>query len=488
MKRNAFLRHFIVLLGGTAASQVILIAITPVLTWLYTPADFGFLGALTGVLSVLTILSSFRYAQVLTIVNSEAERHNILVLCNAITVFNVALSAVLIGLFGELTLSRFDLSVDPIILWLVPLGFLFVGLQNTYRLLHIGRRNFRVVAASQVAKTMATVVLQLALFMFGAIGISIGYVLGFGFAVLVMLVPAIREVARSSEISLADMRSVAYRYRDFPIYSSWAGLINNFSQYLPHFLFPFYFGAAGTGFFLLANRMTFAPVSLVVTTTADVLTPYAAAAKREGRLDVLVLAAIKNLSVLVSIPAVLIAVIAPLFFPILFGEEWALSGELTTYLAIAVFFNAVGNPISRIIPILERQGVGLGFNVVMFVTRGVAIVAGGAQDSVVLATLYFSIVSASVWCGYILLIGHLSGVSWVKALALIIRSVLFPVAAFLPYWLADFFNAGDSLSYAFIGLGCFAVAVYGVFAARHGFSVTIENSKLTNLETGDRIE
>lgn len=488
MKKNAFLRHFIVLLGGTAASQVILIAITPILTRIYTPEDFGVLATLTGVLSVLGILSSFRYAQALTIVNSEAERHNVLLLCNTITVFNVVFSAVLTGLFGEQILSWFKLSADPLILWLVPLGFLFVGLQNTYRLLHIGRRNFRVVAVSQVAKTMATVVLQLALFTFGAVGISIGYVLGFGFAVLVLVVPAIRELAQSSEASLTGMRAAAYRYRDFPIYSSWAGLINNFSQYLPHFLFPFYFGMAGTGLFLLAQRMTFAPVSTIVKTTADVLTPYAATAKREGRLDVLVLAAIKKLSVLVSIPAVLIAVISPFVFAILFGEEWALSGELTTYLAVAVFFNAVGNPISRIIPILERQAIGLGFNVVMFVARGGAIVAGGAQDSVVLATLYYSVASAIVWCGYILLIAHLSGIAWVKALVLMIRSVLFSLAVFLPYWLADFLNAGDNLRYALLGLGCFTVVIYGVFMVRRDIVGASENRNLPIAETDDRTE
>jgi O-antigen/teichoic acid export membrane protein len=469
MKGQPFTRHFLVLLSGTATSQLILVAITPILTRLYSPDSFGLIAILTGILSVLTVLSSLRYAQALAIVNSDLERNNILLLCNGITIINFALSVILIRMFGQSILDWFDISVDPVIMWLVPIGFLFAGAQNTYRLLHIGRRNFQIIAISQITKTMVTVILQLSLFTFGEVGISIGYILGFGFAALVMLVPVLRVAVLSPEWSLVGILKAAYRYKDFPIYSSWAGLINNINQYLPYFIFPFYFGVVGTGLFLLAHRMTFAPVSMLIKTTADVLMPYAAEAHHEGRLDALVLRTIATLTAIASIPCVLIAVVSPYIFPMLFGSEWALSGELAKYIAIAVFFNTIGNPISRLIPILERQGVGLGFNIIMFIVRSVAIFMGAMQNSIVLATLYFSVSSAIVWCGYILIIAHLSGASWIRAIMLMIRFILFPVVAFVPYWFAVFFSNGDQLTYAFMGFGFIVVTAYGLYATRQGF-------------------
>lgn len=467
MTEKSFLRNLFVLLGGTAASQAILVAVTPILTRMYTPADFGVLATLTGVLSVLCILSSFRYAQVLTIVNSETERHNILVLCNVITVFNVALSAVLIGLFGEQTLGRFDLSVDPMILWLVPLGFLFVGLQNTYRLLHIGRRNFRVVAASQVAKTMATVVLQLSLFTFGAIGISIGYVLGFGFAVLVMVVPAIREIARSSEASLTGMCAAAYRYRDFPIYSSWAGLLNNFSQYLPHFLFPFYFGVAGTGLFLLAQRMTFAPVSILVKTTADVLTPYAAEAHREGRLGALVLRAVGSLSAIASIPCVLIVIVSPWLFPFLFGAEWASAGVLAQMLSLTVYFNIIGNPLTRLFGVMEQQRLGLMFNIVLFLARVPAIMAGGIMDNISAAVLLYSVASAIVWGGLVLYFGRLLEIGTLTLLKALFLPCALPILGFVPYFVISYLGLGQEWVLGSLAVGFVVILVDAGMKLRH---------------------
>ncbi len=59
LQEEKFIRSAVLLMTGTAAGQAIVILLSPVLTRLYSPSDFGILAVYTSLLH----LSSSRFAQ-----------------------------------------------------------------------------------------------------------------------------------------------------------------------------------------------------------------------------------------------------------------------------------------------------------------------------------------------------------------------------------------------------------------------------------------
>ncbi|MDT2285392.1 hypothetical protein P7H17_03750 [Paenibacillus larvae] len=58
MLNRPFVKQVSVLAGGTAFSQLLLVAASPVLTRLYTPEQFGVLSVYVALLSIFTVIGS----------------------------------------------------------------------------------------------------------------------------------------------------------------------------------------------------------------------------------------------------------------------------------------------------------------------------------------------------------------------------------------------------------------------------------------------
>ena len=59
--KSEFVKSSITIMTGTAIAQAVPIAISPILTKIYTPEDFGLLAIFVSILSILSVVSSFRY-------------------------------------------------------------------------------------------------------------------------------------------------------------------------------------------------------------------------------------------------------------------------------------------------------------------------------------------------------------------------------------------------------------------------------------------
>lgn len=462
MNLTPFLRSVIITAGGVSASQILIVIATPFLTQLYSPEDFGMLAILTGVASTLAVLSSFRYAQALPIAQSDLERTHILILCNSITVVMAFIIVIVLLIYQSALGVRVGESGFGNVIWLIPIAFVTVGLQNSYRLLYFSRKSFPMVAFSQIFKTITTIGIQFSLFSLGGLGLAVGFVAGFGVSALVLIIPVLNKAYKEKpEVSWQDIRFVADRHRRFPIYSTWSGVINNISQYLPYFVLPIYFGSAGAGFFLLAQRMVFAPMSFVVRGTADVFIPYAADARRDGTLGDLVAKLVKNMATLTAIPVVILGAISPQIFLWTFGEAWELSGTLAQILAASVFFNVIGNPLTRLFAILERQDMGLWFDAILGCARAVGLVVGGVYGDIILATGLYVLASGVVWAGLIISMNVVVGNSITMIICTLLGSLVVPIALITPYWGSVALNMVPAIqSYLLIG-GVAFIIIYG---------------------------
>src|SRR5256885_405341 len=77
---TAFARSVLTLASGTAAAQALLALSLPVLTRLYTPADYGALAVFSSTITVLLVLASLRFELAIPLPESDEDAASLLAL------------------------------------------------------------------------------------------------------------------------------------------------------------------------------------------------------------------------------------------------------------------------------------------------------------------------------------------------------------------------------------------------------------------------
>jgi O-antigen/teichoic acid export membrane protein len=109
--RSKFVRNVAVVASGTAASQAIAIAFSPLITRLYGPDAFGILGAFLAIVSVLTPIAALSYPIAIVLPKEDVDARGLARLSAYISIFIGILLSILTylagdGLFRFLVLKR----------------------------------------------------------------------------------------------------------------------------------------------------------------------------------------------------------------------------------------------------------------------------------------------------------------------------------------------------------------------------------------------
>src|SRR5690554_2779748 len=75
---EGFFRNVLILAGGTMISQIIVLASLPILTHLYSPADYGTYSVFTSVIAMLLMVVSLSYEYAITLPEADKEASTIL--------------------------------------------------------------------------------------------------------------------------------------------------------------------------------------------------------------------------------------------------------------------------------------------------------------------------------------------------------------------------------------------------------------------------
>jgi O-antigen/teichoic acid export membrane protein len=73
IKNNTYLLQIITLLSGTLLAQVVMLGFIPILTRLYTPAEFGIYSLFFSITSILGMVSSWKYDQAIMLPSSPKD-------------------------------------------------------------------------------------------------------------------------------------------------------------------------------------------------------------------------------------------------------------------------------------------------------------------------------------------------------------------------------------------------------------------------------
>lgn len=399
LPKKHFARGVSVLAGGTIGAQLVVLLAAPLLTRLYSPDDFGVLAVYMGILALLSVIASLRYELAIPLPADETDVVALMLLSFFLVFITATLSGLIVFFFGDGLAGFLQVPALAGYLWLLPIGVLFVGFYQIFTYWAVRLKQFPVLAKTKLWQQFATAAVQIFAFKLGGVGLLLGQVSGQGLGLSAL---AKKLVARESwsKFSFSKIKFVAWRYRNFPFFSTWGGFLNTAGTQLPPILFATLFGAASAGFYALAHRIIALPMALVGQAVGQVFLSNAAVDYRAGKLPKLVISAHHALIRVIIPPVLFLIIFGPESFAFIFGERWAFSGEVASWLALWMLVSFSTSPLSSIFTITERQALGMCMQAVLLVVRMIGIGVGVYFQDFMLAIIWFSILNIIGYLAY----------------------------------------------------------------------------------------
>lgn len=358
--RGQFSRSVTVLARGTVLGQAITVLVSPILTRLYTPEDFGVLGVYASILGIITVVASLRYEYAIPLPEDDQTAANVLAFCFILLLGMSLLSWFVVWRLGEQIVVWANVPGLKPYLWLIPLGMFGAG---TYQILNywaVRKRDFPRLARTRLSRGVARAALQVGVGFAhsGPLGLLLGQLAGETAGSASLGLAAWRKNrALFKAVSLQGIRWAGTKFRRFPLFSSWGSLINALGIQVPQLLFAAFYGAQVAGWFALGQRVIAGPLNIVVDSVAQVYFGEAARLAKDNpkAMRHLFLKLTGRLALAGGLPIAVSCALAPLFFTFVFGQEWETAGRYAQILAVmfAVRFAVV--PLSHSLNILERQ-------------------------------------------------------------------------------------------------------------------------------------
>lgn len=412
LPKGGFARGVSVLVGGTAGAQLIQVAAAPLLTRLYTPADFGLLAVFAALLSALAVVASLRYELAIPLPEDDRQAAALLQLAMTAVLAAALLSAIPILLWRREIAALLNMPALASSLYLLPFGVLTAGCYNVLNFWAIRHKAFIPVAKTKLGQAAAAAGFQLAGMPLGPVALLIGQIIGHGAGISSLGLRVLRPTWPAGGASLTEVLRMARRHRRFPLYSTWGALFNTAGMHLPPMLFAAFFSPAAAGIYTLANRVLSVPMQLLGQSIASVFLAGAAQAHRAGRLGAAA-AHIHRRLAHVGMPPMLVLMFAgPEIFAQVFGADWREAGVFARWMAPWLYLVFVTSPITSLVEVLDRQAAGMVYQALLLGVRAAAILAGAALGEVRSAVILFALGSAACWLGNLVWLIRVAGNGW----------------------------------------------------------------------------
>jgi O-antigen/teichoic acid export membrane protein len=338
--KSEFNRNVLALMTGTTIAQAIPIAISPILTRIYTPEDFGVLALFVAITSIFGAISNGRYELAIISPKKDEDAINIFALGFIITCLMSLFIMTLVILFNSYFTRLLNNEEISVWLYFVPVAVFFIGLYNILNYFNIRKKYYKDIANATIIKSIITAIVQLSIGFLkdGASGLITGQLVSQMFANIRLFKNIIKDKFLISKISKVKIIALAKKYKDFPKFSMWAGLMNVLSTYLVNIFIPLFYSVATLGFYSLTQRLLGAPSTLIGESIGAVFFQEATKEKQQtGRAIKSFNSTIKKLTILGLLFFGGLFFIVEDLFAFVFGEEWRIAG-VYAQIIIPLFF------------------------------------------------------------------------------------------------------------------------------------------------------
>ncbi|WP_063856850.1 lipopolysaccharide biosynthesis protein [Grimontia celer] len=359
--RSEFSRNVITLMTGTAVAQAIPIAISPILTRIYSPDEFGLFAIFMAIVSILGVVSTGRYELAIMLPKKDEDALYVAIssffICSLLSV--VILAIVVVS--GDALSILLDKPKIKKYLYLVPFFIFVSGSYQTLNYWLNRKKRYKTISLNRTVQSGTSNFSQLGFGVLGqSYGLIVGTLMGQIFSLLFLFRSSDGLKPKSFKIKKIKLFSIMRKYSDFPKFDVPSSLINIAANQMPSILLASIFGGAVSGYYYLTQRVLQAPITLISSSVLDVFKQKASEDyKSYGNCKSIFRKTFLTLTLISLPPSLVLYIYIEDLFSIIFGEQWKESGTYAKILIPALCLRFIVNPLSFMIYVAQKQVVNL---------------------------------------------------------------------------------------------------------------------------------
>jgi len=338
--KSEFSRNVLTLMTGTIVAQAIPIAISPILTRIYSPEDFGVFALFFAILSVFSVVVNGRYENAIMLPKKDEEAINIFALGIIINTTISFILFILILLFNDSITDMLGNETISIWLYFIPITLFFTGLFNILNSFNNRQKRYRDIADATIIKSIVMAVIQLGIGLIknGATGLISGQIISQFFANMRLLKNIISNKLLVSSITISQIIKLAIEYKNFPKFSLPSAFANVLSGHLSNILISIFYSVTTLGFYSIVQRVLGIPSAMMGQSIGKVYYEEGVQEKKKtGMAKEIFKSTFKRLVFFGFFSFFILFFVVEELFAFVFGEEWRLAGQYAQ-IVIPMFF------------------------------------------------------------------------------------------------------------------------------------------------------
>lgn len=347
MLNKKILNNIYVLLTGTVVAQLIPVIVSPLLTRIYTPSEFGMLAIFMSCATVFSIFANFRLDAAIMSAENPKEKSILKNLSLLSTTLFTIFLIILFIIFDDFFKSLYSGIEYKFILFFIPIYVFLFGLNQVYTYICNSNGDYKIISKSKVDKNISISLIQILLGFnkLGLLGLLLGNILGF-------LLPFFRmrkfTYIVNEKYSKNEMIFVLKKYKKYPLVSTSSAVMDTVASEAPIIFMNKFQSSEVIGFFDLARKTVLVPLSFISVSVSQIYLKQITEEKEQNKNVKLTLFILGGLT-LISI------CIAPIFiywgedlFAAIFGENWRIVGGYLKILIFPFLIRFIVSPLSVI--------------------------------------------------------------------------------------------------------------------------------------------
>lgn len=351
--KSSFVKDVFAITSGTSLAQIIPLAISPILTRIYSPDEFGVFAIYLSLVSILTVIATARYELAVMLPDNDTEASNIVCLAIFLSSLVSVIILAVVTVFDDSIGSLIKGSASSGINYIVPIGVLLCGIYQAINYWVSRKKQYSLLARNKVTQSLIIALATIAIGIFGSFhcGLVAGTVIGQFVSILLIYINITRQAGFKITNNFNKLIEIAKKYKHFPMFSLPGSVADILALQAPLFMLNKYYSSVDVGSFGLITRVLAAPSALIGYSISQVYyRKITTLVIENNNAEKFVTKTAVKLFMLTLLPLLFFVLFAPKLFVLIFGDNWRDAGNYAQVVAVAYAFKFVVSPLSLALP------------------------------------------------------------------------------------------------------------------------------------------
>ncbi len=352
--QSGIVRNFLVLLSGGAIAQILPALLSPVISRLYSPADFAEFAFWSNLANTIAVIATLRYELAIVLPKEDNSAKQLLkggILISGVIAF---LTFILVWI----SIGRFRQPALPLVIFsgLAGIYVFMVGVNQSISYWLIRKKQFHKSSINKMVQSFGLVFFTL---LFGFYALSSGLVYGYVLGALGLCVFSVWQIRKAGidfmPVNWVLINQELIQYKQFPVFNTLPALLNSFSTALPVFFVVTYFSSNESGQFAFVRQYVMVPLMFLAGLISQVY--FADVAERIKNNKPILDNFIQIVKVLAGFSLLTILIFVPFGKPIfnfIFGDNWEMAGGFASVMILSIGLQFVVSPLSITLTALNK--------------------------------------------------------------------------------------------------------------------------------------